>query len=138
METNLRNGRAPFWLIAKEDGEGGETELLTVELPGKGEGVIPVFSFEQEARLYLWVGGLGDRWRAEPVEPERLAAVLSGACPRFEWVAPDPVGEHWVREESQLACMSRERFLSLLARGPENTTVSEGNGAEPLATGQRR
>ncbi len=137
MEVNLQNGGpAPLWLILTDGREGGKTNLLIVELPGKGE-VLPVFSFEEEARLYLWVEGLGDRWRVEATESKRLASVLSGACSRFEWVALDPMGERWVRGANQLVCMSGERFLSHLSRGPENTTISEGNGIEPVATGRR-
>ncbi len=138
MDVNLQNsGPAPFWLILAEDRDGGETNPLTVELPGKGEGVLPVFSFEEEARLYLWVERLEDRCHVEEVESKRLASVLSGACSRFEWVALDPMGERWVREANQLVCMSRERFLSLLSHGPENTTISKGKRVEPVAPGRR-
>ncbi len=138
MEVSLRSERVPFWLIVRGDREGEEADLLTVDLPGKGEGVLPVFSFEEEAEMYLWIGALEGHWRVEEVDPEGLASVLSGPCSRFEWVALDPMGEAWAHEVNRLVCTNWERFLSLFACRPEKTTVGQRNWIEPVVLGRRR
>ncbi len=137
VEARLRDREALLWLIVKVDREAGDSALLTAGLSGNGEGVLPVFSFKEEAQMYLWGGALGGRWRVEEVEPEALASVLSGPGSRFEWVALDPMGEAWDHEVNRLVCMSRERFLSLLACRPEKTIVGQRSWIEPVAMGRR-
>ena len=47
-----RAGTQRYWVIAK-DGF-GQLELLRVDLDGTGE-ALPVFSFEEEAEMFLWL-----------------------------------------------------------------------------------
>jgi hypothetical protein len=55
-----------YWLIEKR--EAGRTEMLTIGLDEDRE-MLPVFSYEEEARLFLCLRGLGrqgDRGQGSP------------------------------------------------------------------------
>ena len=50
-----RAGTKRYWVIAKDAKDGfGQTEVLTVDLGGTGE-ALAVFSFEEEAEMFLWL-----------------------------------------------------------------------------------
>src|SRR3954447_1933579 len=63
----------PFWLIVK--GEAGRMDVLTSRL-ASGEEALPVFSFEEEARMFLELGALGGDWHARVTSPGELISVL--------------------------------------------------------------
>ena len=76
MLTEKGTGRAPgstYWFIAKN--ENGRVEVLTVDL-GEGEQALPVFGYEEEAEMFLCLGGAGDGWRARESTPRELVSVL--------------------------------------------------------------
>ena len=82
MLTEKETGRVPgstYWLIAKN--ENGRVEVLTVDL-GEGEQALPVFGYEEEAEMFLCLGGAGDGWRARESTPGELVSVLDGPCAR--------------------------------------------------------
>jgi hypothetical protein len=62
--TEARSRFEPSWLIVRDDlgAGGGPPEVLTLEAGGNGEleeSVLPVFSFEEEALLFLRLCGFG-------------------------------------------------------------------------------
>lgn len=61
-----RTGFRTFWLIVRDDGDRPEVFTLGADSDVK---TLPVFSFEEEALLFLRLGGLEERWRARPTPP---------------------------------------------------------------------
>jgi hypothetical protein len=112
------NGRTPgrrpdlaWWLIAR-DGD-GPLEVLTVE--GRGGAALPVFSFREEAELFLGVRSGG--WRARETGGGELLSVLYGPYAEISEVALDPLPvEIGGKEAMRLLSLSRETFARLLAR----------------------
>lgn len=110
------------WLIVRNDlGAGdGPPEVLTL---GAGDGVegdgtiLPVFSFEEEALLFLRLSGFKDGWRTSKSGASGLASVLSDACPDARHVALDPIPEIGPHGPHDLVSLSREEFVGLLATG---------------------
>ncbi len=109
-EAPARHPERRFWLISRHRGRRAE-ELLTV---ADGE-ALPVFSFEEEAEMFLRLGAFGTGWRARRATPGELASVLCGPCAGVSKVALDPppeaCGEAWLAFVS----LGRTDFLRTLA-----------------------
>ena len=110
------------WLIVRGDfgARGGPPEVLTLGAGGgvEGEGtILPVFSYEEEALLYLRLCGFSGGWRASKSGIADLASVLSDACPDAQRVALDPIPEIGPHGPHDLVSLSREEFVGLLAAG---------------------
>jgi hypothetical protein len=108
-----------FWLIVRGHvgAGGGPPEILTLEAGGGVEGdgkILPVFSFEEEALLFLCLCGFSGGWRASKSEITDLALVLSDACPEVRSVALDPIPEIGTYGLDDLVSLSREAFFGLL------------------------
>jgi hypothetical protein len=109
---------ATYWLITK-NGE-GLPGTLTVGLGG-GRKALPIFSFPDEADLFLTLGGFAqDGWRAdENTCGELFSALADGATGEIEFVALDPLPEMLsgtFGAAIYLVSMSRRRFMRRLAR----------------------
>lgn len=108
--------RRAFWLLARH--ERGRVEVLAAELVGGGK-ALPVFSFAEEAELFLGLGGAegaadeGD-WRVWRTEAGELASVLLGPCRGVGRVALDPMPEVGAGPVNRLASVGRERFVRFL------------------------
>ncbi len=103
--------RSAFWLIAKPGA--GPTEALVVEI-GDGEQALPVFSFEEEAQLFLHLEELGVGWRARETTAGEVISVLFGPYARVERVVLDPLPKVIEWEAKALLSVVRERFLPFL------------------------
>jgi hypothetical protein len=81
-----------YWLI--ENPEAGRTEKLTVRIDPSRE-ALPVFSFLEEAEMFLKLGGLEERgWRVVESTAGELVSRLSGyRRAGIELVALDPLPE---------------------------------------------
>ena len=109
-------GRRPgptFWLITGH--ENGGMELLTIDSDDGGE-TLPVFSFEEEAEMFLGFEALGRGWRVRETTGGELISVLYGLCTSVRRVALDPLpagvgGEALVG----LLSLEREDFARSLA-----------------------
>ena len=64
----------PFWLIVKD--RTGGMEVLRIIL-ASGEEALPVFSFEDEARMFLELGTSGC-WRVRETTTGEVTSVLLG------------------------------------------------------------
>ena len=73
--------------------------------------VLAVFSFEEEAILFLRLGGYDGRWRARESCADELVSVLYGPSKGVKSVALDPLPE--MLEDGTLALVEvgRERFV---------------------------
>lgn len=98
---------AVYWLISR-DGNGW-SETLTI---GRGgEERLPVFSFREEAEMFLSLGRLGAGWSLKQTTAGELASALMGPCSGVGSVALDPLPELVRRDMADLVSMGRERFI---------------------------
>jgi hypothetical protein len=109
-----RAGTQRYWVIARDaknakDGF-GQLELLTVELDGTGE-ALPVFSFEEEAEMFLWLQTTEDGREVRETTPGQLVSILYGPCADVGRVMLDPLPEIGVRMQISLLGMDRNAFV---------------------------
>jgi hypothetical protein len=116
-------GRLPvlsYWLIAKN--ENGRIEVLTTLL-AHGEEAIPIFSYEQEAELFLAFQAAGSGWQLKESTAGELVSVLCGPCASATEVSLDPLPEMVAEGTLGLVNLSRKRFVNLvLTSGQQPTT----------------
>ncbi len=105
--------RSPYWLLAKR--RCGRLEVLTTSL-ADGRRVLPVFSFEEEAALFLCLGGQGSSWQVRRTAPGELVSLLYGPCREVELVALDPISEVETDMMNRLVSVERGRFVDILLR----------------------
>jgi hypothetical protein len=88
--------------------------------------VLPVFSFEEEAEMFLHLGGYADSgWRARESSAGELVSVLCGPCLEVEGVALDPLPEMLEDGTIGLVEVGRRRFVGqLLERSANGPVVS--------------
>ena len=98
-----------FWLIA--DYRTGGMEVLRITL-ASGEEALAVFSFEDEARMFLKLGALGGGWRVRVTTGGELVSVLFGPCAGVGRVVLDPLPDPFAEALMDLAGMGRETFMA--------------------------
>ena len=109
-----RQPGSTYWLIVKDQSD--RVEVLTIEYGG--ELALPVFSFEEEAELFLGLGGVGHGWWVRESGAGEIVSVLYGLCAGVRCVVLDPLPEMVAEEAVGLVGLSRKRFLEhLLSRG---------------------
>jgi hypothetical protein len=118
----IKGAGRPHWLIAKHGVSG--LDVLTIHLGGGAE-VLAVFTFEEEARVFLdsRFGASGEGWEARQTWPGELTSVLCGPCSAAKRVALDPPPEAVEEGESAgLRAVDRSDFFGmLLGGGPAGT-----------------
>ncbi len=53
--------------------------------------MLPVFGFEEEAEMFLWLNTPGSGWKSRPTSCGELLSMLYGPCRRVDRVAPEPL-----------------------------------------------
>ena len=106
-----RAGTQRYWVIAKDAKDGfGQPDLLTVDLAGAGQ-ALPVFSFEEEAEMFLWLQTTEDgREEVRETTPGQLVSILYGPCADVGRVMLDPLPEIGARMQNSLLGMDRNDF----------------------------
>jgi hypothetical protein len=130
LKDEQASGRAPgrqpgsaYWLIARN--ENGRLEVLPTGLAG-GEEVMPVFSHEEEAKMFLRLWKVEfDAWQVRESTAGELISVLYGPCASVEHVALDPLPEMLVERTVGFVSLSRERFVDLVLSRKRPLTRSE-------------
>ena len=102
-----------WWLLTRY--KDSQTEALTLTYGGAE--MLPVFSFREEAEMYLLSEKSGEDWQARGIGAGELVAVLSGPCPSVQSVALDPLPSMLADEVAELVSLDRERFVSRVVRG---------------------
>jgi hypothetical protein len=98
-------GTRPLWLVAKQRHNG--LEVFTI-----GSNVLPVFSFEEEAQMFLGLGHAAHGWQVKETSCGELISVLYGPCKEVEHVSLDPVPGL-----VELVSLSRRAFVRALLKG---------------------
>ena len=106
-----RAGTQRYWVIAKDAKDGfGRPDLLTVNLDGTGQ-ALPVFSFEEEAEMFLWLQTTEDRQKVREITPGQLVSILYGPCADVGRVMLDPLPEIGASMQNSLLGMDRIDFV---------------------------
>ena len=112
-----RAGTQRYWVIARDAKDGfGQPELLTVDLDGMGQ-ALPIFSFEEEAEMFLWLQTTEDEREVRETTPEQLVSILYGPCANVGRVMLDPLPEIGARIQNSLLGMDRNDFVESVLRG---------------------
>lgn len=107
-----RRAGSAYWLIARN--ENCRLKVLASGL-ADGEEALPVFSYEEEAEMFLRLGHVRfDGWRVRESTAGELISVLYGPCAGVERVALDPLPEMFVERTVGLVSLSREHFVNLV------------------------
>ena len=101
--------RSPFWLVVRS----GPGRLKPLTLDVEGERVLAVFSFKEEAEIFLRLGGIGDVWLTKESSRGELVSVLFEPRADVRSVALDPLPEIAALEMA-LVSVGRERFVERL------------------------
>jgi hypothetical protein len=104
-----RNYSRRFWLVAEY--RTGGMEVLRITL-ASGEEALPVFSFEDEAKMFLKLGTSCSGWRVRVTTVGELVSVLFGPCAGVGRVVLDPLPDPFAEALMDLAGMGRETFMA--------------------------
>jgi DNA-binding NarL/FixJ family response regulator len=85
----------------------GRMEVFTVDRDGRK--MLPVFSHEEEAQMFLRLGGMAEDWRISEGETEELVSVLYEAGAGVKEVAVDPLPEMVAEKSIGFVSLLRER-----------------------------
>ncbi len=131
--TTQKPRSATLWLIVGGEREGIGAKPLVLDLAGEEEGALAVFSFVEEAQMYLQnAAPQQGSWRVEEVEAGELVSMLVwGSCSQVKWVALDPMPPQVVGscEANRLVCTNWQDFLGLL-RGESEEAPMVGSQRE--------
>ena len=106
-----RAGTQRYWVIAKDAKDGFDRpDLLTVDLDGTGQ-ALPLFSFEEEAEMFLWLQTTEEGWEVRQITPGQLVSILYGPCADVGRVMLDPLPEIGARMQISLLGMDRNDFV---------------------------
>ncbi len=100
----------PYWLIRRS--RGGHIEALTMEFGGME--ALPVFSFEEEAELFLALGVSDEGWKVRRSGAGEILSLLHGPCSGVYGVALDPVPECCGGPLLQLLTIEKEDFEAMV------------------------
>jgi hypothetical protein len=110
-EARRERRRTTYWLIVER---GPDRPVALTVGAFSDEEALAVFSFEEEALLFLSVQGLAETWAVTEVVADELASVLSGSYPG--WVTLDPLPGPLGGKMAGLLSVERKRFLAGLER----------------------
>ncbi len=112
--------RKTYWLLAKR--RRGRLEVLITSL-ADGRRVLPVFSFEEEAALFLCLSVEGS-WQVRRIGPGELVSLLYGPCREVDMVALDPMSYVETDVINKLVSLERGRFVDVLLRSQASWKIS--------------
>ena len=93
--------------------ETSQLDVLTTNFIGIEE-ALPVFSFKEEARMFLEHRALRSPWRVRETTAGELISILFAPCASVERVALDPLPDVGTEALVYLASMQREDFVEFL------------------------
>jgi len=109
--ADRRAGMQRYWVIAKDAKDRfGQLDLLAVDLEGAGE-ALAVFSFEEEAEMFLWLKRTEDGREVKEITPGQLVSILYGPCADVGRVVLDPLPEIGASMQIRPSSMDRRDFV---------------------------
>ncbi len=114
----------PFWLIVKY--RVGGMEVLRTIL-ASGEEALPVFSFEDEASMFLELGTSGC-WQVKETTAGELTSILFGPCAGVGRVVLDPLPGPFAERLMDLVSMGRKAFMESYLKDEETSPLATGSG----------
>ena len=109
----LNPKRTSYWLLVR-DGE-DELKILCTDLAG-GLSALAVFSFEEEADMFLCLRGGRDGWRVREATADELLSLLHTLPEEVSRVNLDPIPENSFLNASGLLSINRSDFVIRLKR----------------------
>ena len=122
-----------YWLIVKS--ENGRVAVLTLQRDG--EAMLPVFSHEEEAEMFLRAGDVSDSCEVKQSGAEELVSLLHGPCAGVKEVALDPLPEMVEQMTIGLVSLLRECFIEYITARRSPIRLSEPTQGWPLRVGER-
>ena len=117
-----RSSDKAYWLIARQ--ENGQTKVLTTNIAGDNK-VLPIFSYGEEAEMFLGLGELEDGWQVKKSAAVDLLSMLFGTCSNVGRVALDPLPETVAKTTANFfVSLDRERFMNRLI-GEESIRLND-------------
>src|ERR687889_1478658 len=111
----IKEAGRTHWLIAKHGVSG--LDVLTIHLGGGAVEALAVFTFEEQARVFLdfRFGASEEGWVVRQTWPGELASVLCGPCSAAKRVAMDPPPEAVEKGKSAgFRAINRGKFLGVV------------------------
>ena len=102
--------RPPYWLITRSY-DHGRLDVLVITLPS-GKEVLPVFSFGEEAEMFIRLGTWETCWQGRETTARELVSALLGPCAGVEGVVLDPMPEIEAEVMVALAGVERDDFMN--------------------------
>lgn len=135
-ESTLRRPQGSvYWLIARN----GNAGIEVLVLDRNSQKTLPVFSFEEEAEMFLRFGNVGGDWRIRESGGGELISVLYGLCAVVREVALDPLPEMVAERFVGLVSLDRDRFIErIMNRSGQLEIRDSGRGSLREAEGSRR
>jgi hypothetical protein len=126
----VRRPASQWWLLARNE-NCGQGILLS---DCGGEKVLPVFSDEDEAEMFVWLGGAFEHdWQVRETSAGELVSILYGPCAGVGRVTLDPA-PGMTAETIHLVSLSRERFVSWVVDSPCCYSLGARHNARCLVT----
>src|SRR5215216_5788225 len=116
--TERHNGPS-YCLVTRRNAV--DVDVLTLKLSG-GETALPVYSLEDEAKVFLelWTSGC---WRVREMTAGKLISVLYGLCASVDRVVY-PLPGPFAVALSGLASIAREVFMAPYLKNEESSTLA--------------
>jgi hypothetical protein len=125
MPHNGAAGRARWLIVSLTD---GKTDVLTLD--GGGDRVLPVFSFRDEADMYVHLQLGTPGWGPRVFSADEIVSMLLSSLSEVTRVALDPLPEACDKTLLDLLCVRRDAFVRALLG-------EEGDFAAPAETSLR-
>jgi hypothetical protein len=106
-----RGPRSRYWFIVKN--EYGRVEVLSIDL--NGQEAMPIFSFREEAEMFIRFEAWGD-WSVRETSAGELISLLSGPYSDVKMVALDRLPEICDKGMRCLVSVGRKDFARTLLR----------------------
>ncbi|MGB3634556.1 MAG: hypothetical protein WA982_10995 [Rubrobacteraceae bacterium] len=121
-DTNVRSQRRPatYWLIVKRGA--GLEERLTVNSDDGGK-ALAVFSFEEEADMFVSLSSVGTGWQPRRATARELTGMLLSSCAGVGYVSLDPLPELVQSGMIGLVSVSRKHFVEQLVENAAEATT---------------